>query len=237
MSVAATVSNFGNAALTETTVTLREADSGAVVARRSVGSIPAGSERRVLFNVSGVDAAALTVTASYETGDSAGSVERRLDYEPLPGEVRLTGVDVEREDGRLRLTGSASNVGLTPARAVVVRVLPTEGVAPARPFEEFFVGEVPASDFASFELYASVDSGTDAVPVEVSYVVDGERRTATAEIGVGSLAGAPPDPQNGSDSGGDGGGGGLPLLALGAGGVVVVLALAGMGYAWRNARG
>lgn len=229
--IAATVSNLGNAPLSDTTLTVREADTGEAIARRAVDSVLPGTERRVAFNLSDVEATELTVTADYETGDRTGSVEQTLDYETLPGEVTLTGVDVERDSGKLQITGSASNVGLTPASAVVVRVLPAGGVEPARPFEEFFVGEVPSSDFASFELYATVD-GADAIPIEVSYVVDGERRTKTTEVGVGSIDSAAESSQSQEDQSDDGG---LPLIAIGAGAVVVVFALAGMGYAWRNA--
>jgi hypothetical protein len=218
--VGAELSNFGNAPLTD--VVVRAEADGRVVARRSVADVPAESSRQVALNVTGVDEATLDVTADYETGGRAESAATTLAYSSNPGRVELTGVDVEREGDRIHLSGSASNVGLSDVQGVVLTVVPGEGVAPARPYREYFVGTVPASDFVSFDLYASVDGEADTVPVRVSYLVDGQRRETMSEVSVADL---PPARE------GSGGGGGSPLLLVGGGvAALVVVGLAVFAY-------
>ncbi len=211
--IAVRLSNFGNAPLERVDVTA--AANGSVVGRVPVEEIPADSSRTVLLNVSNVGETTVRVTASYETGDLRGSAETSLDYRPSPGQIRLTGVDFEREDDRIRISGSASNVGLTEADSVVVRVVESDGVTPARPYREFFVGTVPASDFASFDLYATVDPGTETIPVEVAYLVDGEQRTVVQQLDAGDLPPAPVQQQGAGVS--------LPLILGGLLAVVVVV--------------
>jgi hypothetical protein len=207
------LSNFGNAPLER--VDVSAAANGSVVGRLPVEAIPADSSRTVLLNVSDVGETTVRLTASYETGDQRGSVETALDYRPSPAQIRLTGVDFEREGDRIRISGSASNVGLTEADSVVVRVVESDGVTPARPYREFFVGTVPASDFASFDLYATVDPGTESIPVEVAYLVDGEQRTVVQQLDASDLPPAPVQRQGGGVS--------LPLLLGGLLAVVVVV--------------
>jgi hypothetical protein len=206
------LSNFGNAPLER--VTVAATVDGTIVGRTPGGTVAPDAQRTVLLNVSGVEAAPVRLAASYETGERSGTVETTVDYRSNPGQIRLTGVEFEREGDRIRISGSASNVGLTEAESVLVRVVDTDSVTPANPYREFFVGTVPASDFASFDLYARVDPGTDAIPIEVSYLVDGERQTVVQELDPSDL---PPEPAQQS-----GGGLSLPLVV---GGVVLVLAL------------
>jgi hypothetical protein len=219
--VAVEVANFGNAPLREGSVRL--VADGETVARSSLAPVPAEARRTVRLNVTGVDAADLRVVTDYRTGDRAGSAETTLTYSANPGRIELTGVDVEREGGRLHLSGSASNVGLGEVNSVVVAVVPTENVTPARPYEEYFVGTVPESDFVSFDLYAEAGPGVTEIPVEVRYIADGQRRTTTATVAVGDLS-APSD-DGGTDSSG-------PPTTLIVGvflGLLVLLALAGGG--------
>ena len=110
----------------------------------------------------------------------------------MPATIELTGLSVGREGGLLQITGSTSNVGMTSAQSVVVRVVETENVDPAAPNRDFFVGEVPSSDFSSFDLTARTTGNVSAIPVEVSYIVDGERQTQQFEVGVDSAVGAQP---------------------------------------------
>jgi hypothetical protein len=212
--VEAEVSNFGNAPLTD--VVVRAAADGRVVARRSIPDVPAESSRRVELNVSGVDEATLDVTADYEVGSRVESSTTTVDYASNPGRVELTGVDVEREGDRVHLSGSASNVGLSDVQAAVVQVVPADGVAPARPYREYFVGTIPASDFVSFDLYAAVDEGTETVPIRVTYLVDGERRETVSEVNVADLPPANDSADRGSS----------PLLVVG--GVVAALVVVGV---------
>ncbi|MCO8265527.1 hypothetical protein ACOZ4B_16295 [Haloferax prahovense] len=219
------VTNLGNAPLDDLVLSLR--DSGSTVVGTPVGTVAAESTRTVRLNVSSVDRATLDVVADYETGGRDGSAATTIDYVAAPGQISLTGVDVEREDGKIHISGSASNVGLSDAQSVVVRVVPTDGVTPERPYKEYFVGSVPASDFASFDLYATVDDGVAAVPVEVSYLADGRERTVETTVDVSDLS-QPVDSN-------DGGGGGLGTTLLLVGGLVALLVVVGVGiYAYRR---
>ena len=209
------ISNFGNAPLTD--VVVRAEADGRVVARRSVADVAAESSQSVDLNVVGVDEATLDVTVDYQTGGNAQSTTTTVEYTANPGRIELTGVDIEREGDRIHLSGSASNVGLSDVQGVVLSVVPGEGVAPARPYREYFVGTVPASDFVSFDLYASVD-GADTVPIRVSYLVDGQRRETVTEV---SVADIPPAQPSGSDRG--------PSQLLLVGGAVALLVVVGLG--------
>ncbi|KAB1191967.1 hypothetical protein GJR96_00325 [Haloferax sp. MBLA0076] len=217
------VTNLGNAPLENLVLTVRDGDS--VVLRKPVASVPAESERAVRLNVSSVDRATLDVVAAYETGGQDGTAETSVEYVASPGQIELTGIDVELEDGDVHISGSASNVGLSDAQSVVVRVIPTDGVVPARPYKEYFVGSVPASDFASFDLYATVDDDVTTVPVEVTYLTDGTERTVQTEVDVSGLS-ETPDQNSGS---------GLNSTLLLVGGVVALLVVVGVGiFAYRR---
>jgi hypothetical protein len=231
--IEATVSNFGNAPLAD--VVVRAEADGSVLARRTLADVADGESRRVDLNVSDLPPDAETdvrVVAAYRTGAREGTAATTVRYAPNPGRVELTGVDFEYEGDRVHITGSASNVGLSDADGVVVRVLPGDGVQPARPYREYFVGTVPASDFVAFDLYAAVEPSATTVPVEVTYLVDGERRTTTQRLDVSDL----PPPRSRSE-GGDGGPFGLsvslPLLVAGLLAVVVVLGLGAYAYSRR----
>jgi hypothetical protein len=228
--IAVDVSNFGNAPLTDLVV--RATQNGTSIARRSVPDVPAETTSDVTLNVADADNGRVTVRATYETGGQSGTAETTLDYQRNPGRIQLTGVDYETEGDRLHFSGSASNVGLSPANSVVVRVLASEGVTPARPNREYFVGTVPESDFVSFDLYARVDGDVSEVPIEVSYLVDGERRRSVERVDVSDLRSDPASGSGGSDGGGGGGGlgGSLPLLVGGIVAAVLVIAVGAYAY-------
>jgi hypothetical protein len=213
------VSNFGNAPLRD--VEVRATDGGTTVARRSLGDVDASETRRTRLNVTGVSEADLRVVAVYETGGQTGEAATTVAYAANPGRVELTGVDYEFEDDSLHITGSASNVGLSDVDGVVVRVLPAAGVSPARPYREYFVGTVPASDFVSFDLYADLAPDATTVPVEVTYIADGGRTTEVQELDVSDLS----RPTDGSRGGGSGLPS-LPVLVAGVVAAVVVVAIA-----------
>jgi hypothetical protein len=217
------VSNLGNAPLED--VVVEATRDGATVARRPLADLPTDTTRTVSLNLSGVTAGDLDVSVAYETGGVTGETTTTLDYTANPGSVELTGVDFERQEDRVHIMGSASNVGLSQVDSVVVRVVPTEGVTPARPNREYFVGSIPSSDFVSFDLYAEVQDGTETIPIEVTYIVDGRRVTTTTQVDVSDLPASSPD-QSGS---------GLPTTPLLVGGVVAALVLVGVGaYAYRR---
>lgn len=219
--VVATVTNRGNVRAEEPTVEV--VSNGTVVARTFLSDLAPGESRTVRLNVSNTSAR-FTVRASYTAADRQQTSQVRLDYQSNPATIRLTGVESSREDGLVTLSGSASNLGMAPAGSVLVEVLSDEGVQPAGPNPEFFVGRVGASDFVSFELTAEVDDGTEEVPLRVTWIDDGTRRSATVSVAIGANT-TPVAPQPSS-------GGNTPLLigvsVIGLGVIVV------MGYGLYN---
>ncbi|QLG27197.1 hypothetical protein HUG10_06420 [Halorarum halophilum] len=141
-----------------------------------------------------------------------------------PGRIRLSGVNAEREDGVLTLSGSAANVGSNAVESVIVSVAEGDGVSAAQPQPDYFVGTVEGSDFVSFTLNAEVADGTESVPITVEYVVDGVERSYVADVPVGDAGQATPEPQSSG-----GGGPSLPMLV----GAALVLAAVGV-FLWRR---
>ena len=177
-----TVTNFGNAPIRDAVVVPRTDDGQ--LPRVAVGTLAPGEERTVEVSLAPVDGAT-TVTAdvSYTLGDDTGTASGQFDYSPPTGEIRLTGVDMRLADGTVTVTGNAGNVGDGEVTGVVVRVGGATGVEPAYPSRSYFVGTVEGSEFTPFELTADVDpANATAVPVTVTYRVDGEQRTRTVEL-------------------------------------------------------
>jgi hypothetical protein len=221
------VFNRGNAPMENVTVTGEAAN--ATVPQRYLGSIPAQSSRSLRLNASlDGSAANVRVRATYEIADRDGTATDTVRLTQTPGEIELTGLTVQPEGGRLAITGSASNVGLTEASSVTVRVRDTATVTPAAP-REYFVGRVPASDFVTFEVFARTEGNVSEIPLEVSYLADGERRTRTVLAEVDQPAPSADGPPR------QGGSGGLLVPAIG---VIVVLGVLGaIVYGWRNRGG
>lgn len=119
--------------------------------------------------------------------------------------LKLTEISVQQSGGGLELSGSASNVDTKAVQSVIVRVRDTEHVDPVQPNKDFFVGEVPASDFSSFTLTAQVTGSVTEIPVAVSYVRNGVSREIQTSIPLGQEAAvqeAPnqqPDPEPSSE--------------------------------------
>ncbi|SFG02853.1 Uncharacterized conserved protein [Halopelagius inordinatus] len=220
--IAVDVSNVGNARAEDAVV--EGVRNGTVLFRRPLGTVGAGSSTTTQFNVSNVSGGPLDVRVRYETGGRESETTTRLDYASNPGAVELTGIDYEMEDGRLHISGSTSNVGLSQVDSVVVRVVPAENVTPARPNREYFVGSIPPSDFVSFDLYADIGESVSSVPIEVTYLSDGQRRTERTEVDVRDLQPAGTTDESSSL--------GTPLLVAG---VVALLVIVGLGtYAYRR---
>ncbi|MFC7177743.1 hypothetical protein [Halosegnis marinus] len=225
--VPVTVGNFGNAPLEN--VVVRATASNGSVAPVAVGSLDAGTTRTVALDVTDVESRAdVDVTVSYRLAGETRSVSdstRVVADRDVPGDVELTGLDTEREGDRVHVLGSAANVGLRGVDSVIVRVLPADGVEPAAPNREYFVGTVPASDFVSFDVYATVEGNVSEIPLEVSYLADGERRTYTTSVPYE----APAEPSGNTN---DGGGNGL--LVVGAGVVLALLVVGLLVVGWRS---
>jgi hypothetical protein len=208
------------------------------------GPVPPGESRSVTLPLDPAAAGTVPLTATYRFDGRVGRARDRVRVSDAPAEIALTGVVVRRDGDRVHLSGSASNVGLQTANGVLVGVVDTDAVTPAPPQRDYFVGQVGVSNFVAFDVYAAVeDDGVDAVPVRVSYLTDGQRRSTVVEVSLdgagsrpaatagggagGAAAGA--NPSGGDSSGaGSGSGGGLPVpLPVLVGAVVAVLAAGG----------
>jgi len=185
------LANFGNAPIEG--VALTATVDGETVARRPAPAVAPEASRSVPLNVSAGTEGTVEVTATYETGNREGSSATSVEYAPSPGRIELTGVDVEQRGDRVEISGSASNVGLSTVDGVVVRVESAEGVEPARPNREYFVGTVPSSDFVSFDLSATVEGDAEAIPIRVEYLADGQRRSQVVELDVDGLGSTQPE--------------------------------------------
>lgn len=225
--VRATITNEGNVPVKRLVITGTVDDR--TVARTSLGTLPAGETTSVLLNASSIAGTnEMDVTATFRQAGRTREAAAKETVSGNPATIELTGLDVEMRDGKVHVTGSTSNVGLKPASSVVVRVLPAEGVTPAYPGRNYFVGTVPASDFVSFDVYATITENATVVPLEVTYLRDGDRVQSTVEVPVEDLAST----QQGQHS--ESSGLGLPVIGIG---VVVILGVVGLiGLAWRNYR-
>ena len=134
---------------------------------------------------------------------------------PNPAEVTLTSVEAVATGGNIEISATAGNVGSTEAEAVVASVGNVSAVGSA----DYFVGNIDASDFASFTLRASLDGNVSSIPLVVRYVVDGVERTTTTEVPVERRVVDRPDRESG---------GGVPVVP--AVGLLVVLVLGAVGY-------
>lgn len=209
--------------------------------------VPPGATRTVRLPLAGAatgeGAGVVPLEATYRVDGRVGRSRTRVRVSDPPAEVTLTGVVVQRQGDRVHISGSASNVGLQPAQGVLVGVVDGRRATPAAPQRDYFVGEVGVSNFVAFDVYATVQSGVEAVPVRVSYSSDGRRRTTVVEVPIGDGGGAAAASVGPGGPGGDGGGnpegrpgggssGGGPLsgpLSL-VGAILGVVVLAAGGY-------
>ncbi|MFD1643572.1 hypothetical protein [Halohasta litorea] len=195
----------------------------------------------------------VVITASYSDDDSEVYTYRQpvsvdVTESDTRGDVQLTSTETSGND-IVTIQGDASNIGGTDVQSVLLSVADTDTVSPVAPNGEYFVGEIEASEFGTFELTADVESEAETIPVEMTYIVtdpnrDDERVTKTQQIAVettdisqGSTqaAASSGEPPAGGRGGPGGLLGGLPVAEIG---IVLALALLGAtGYAvhrWRN---
>jgi len=228
------VFNQGNAPATNLSV--RGSSPNASVGRVLLDSLGPGESRTVRLNATlSADRADLNIVATYELGEERGETSVSTAVTQTPGTISLTGVQVVPEGGRLRVSGSASNLGTTDAQSVLVSVVGSDRVTPVEPNPEFFVGPVPASDFASFDVYAATEGNVSTIPLEISYIVDGRQRTRTVEVDATAASQMLSAQERAATR--DTGGGGFPLVPVAIGLVVLVVVLAIIVQAWRTSRG
>jgi len=200
----------------------------ATVSSHLIKEIPAQSSRTVQLNTS-LDSqrATLEMTASYKVGNTETTVSDEVVVRSVPGRIELTGVEIRPENGRLVISGSASNIGLEAANSVIVRVIDTDQVTPAAPAREYFVGTVPSSDFVSFEVSAQVNGQVSAIPLEVTYLVDDQKYTRVVRVPYESTDTTQTPAPEAS---------GISLFPVVFGTVLVVGVGAIMYIGWRNSR-
>jgi len=191
-----------------------------------VSSVPSGESRQVRINTTVAQTPAMArITANYSIGDVDRSTNTSIEMDASASNVRLTGVEVTREDGKLRISGSASNVGPSSVKSVIVSVPNTEQVEPAFPNKEYFVGTVPSSGFVSFDVYARTTGNVSTVPLTISYSLDGEQFTRDTSIEIAETNATSKQFSGGSN---------MPsTVALGIGALVTLAVGAIMVVGWR----
>lgn len=220
------VLNRGNVPIENVTISGRSANAS--IPTKLVSKIADGeSVTRHLNATLDGNRADVHLTASYDIADKHGQASDSVTISSMPGTIELTGVDIQPENGKLRVTGSASNVGSSGAQGVIVRVADTDTVSPAAPNREYFVGSVPASDFVSFEVYARTEGNVSEIPLEVTYRADGRQYRRTVTVPVEGATNQTGQQVQKSSSG---------LLVPAIGGLVVLVIAAIIYRSWRASR-
>jgi hypothetical protein len=239
------LTNFGNTNLTDVKVTATA--NGNILDRSLVRDVSPESTQVTSFDTGGVVSDTVEFTATYDAAgeNHSTSLNANVNEEiQVPGEVRLTAIEVSRTGSGVMIEGDAANLGGTDADSVLVQINDTADVQPVSPSGEYFVGGVEASEFATFELTAQTQSNASSVPVAITYIVDNERVTTTQEVELtATTMSAGPSTASGDSvaSGGGppaahsgGGSSGLPLRLLAGGVGVLTILLAGVAYRWRS---
>ena len=175
-----TVTNFGNIPIDEVVLSARDSEGarlGSVGRFALAETLAPGEETTVTVDLSRVRADGVRFVAGYETPDGRNETSLVYGYRAQRGDAALTGLDVSvTEGGRVTIDGNLANVGGGEVTSAVLSVQPTQGVQPAYPQRNYFIGTVDASSFAPFQLTAQANlADASNVTVQVRYVVDGEQ--------------------------------------------------------------
>jgi hypothetical protein len=236
----AALTNFGNVPLER--VRIRAESDGETVARKLVPDVPTETTREVSIGESSLPAGVVRLHAIYEAAGERHETTTTVDFAPTTdGNISLTGIEVVPSGSAIRLVGSASNIGETDVTGAVVAVVPTAGVTPVAPAKDYFVGNVPAGEFTSFELTARLGNRTETVPVRISYIADGERSVRVVEVSIaGGSAGTGATGDGGRSDGPPDGGflgfGRIDVFGILLRLVLVVAVGAGVVYWWQRRR-
>jgi hypothetical protein len=170
------VSNLGNTPIRNVVLDPR-AGNQSLGPRPVTGTLAPGSEESVTVSLARTPATTVVFETRYDVGANTSSATATFDPVGSRGAVSVTGVNIDSGDGEVEITGDIGNPGGSPVSGVVVSVESGEGVDPIYPNRDFFVGEVDENAFAPFELTAEVDENATEIPLEVTYLVAGDRRT------------------------------------------------------------
>jgi len=228
-----TVANGLSADISNVQVTVEGTGVEMTENRSVVASLASGESATVEFGFRPESAGRhdLTATVQYAIEGTDRTVSQTTAVRtkrPQQG-ISLTGIDVTREGDRFHISGSASNIGTADAESVLVSVKPTDGVEPAMPNREYFVGTIPASDFVSFDVYARTDDNVSTVPLEVSYLSNGERQQQTIPVTV-------TDNTRDQQVGGNDNNGMSSSIAIGVGAVITLAVGVIIVIGWRSQR-
>ncbi|WP_253736908.1 hypothetical protein [Halohasta salina] len=169
---------------------------------RRVGTVGSGGSLSIPLSVTfddpGQKRLEVEITTQYSDEDGEIYTYRQpvfvdVQESELHGEVRLTSVEAVGGSA-VTIEGDAANIGNTDVESVLLSVPDTGNVSPRSPNGEYFVGGVDASEFATFDLTADADPEAESVPVEITYIVDGERMTKTQQVDLGSANRSAPAP-------------------------------------------
>lgn len=181
--VRVTVANVGNAPVTDVILEPRSGNQS-LAAQPVADRIGPGDEETVPVTLERTPVTEYTFEASYTVAQQRKRVSTPLDLRPDRGTVTVTGVDIELDGERANITGNVGNPGEGPISGIVVAVDDAEGVDPAYPNRDYFVGRIEGDAFAPFEVTATVDENATAVPLEVTYLVAGDERSETVSLPV-----------------------------------------------------
>ncbi|MCQ4334966.1 hypothetical protein KM295_16055 [Natronomonas sp. F2-12] len=230
-STTVTLENVGNVNTSEIELTGTVGDD--TLDTRYLAETEPGTSRSVTFDTDGYRGEAVTFNASYVaegeryTTDTTHTVKYSV-----PGEVRLTSVEMKRTGSGVLIDGDAANVGGTDAQSVLVSVEETDSVRPVSPSGDYYLGTIETGEFSTFELTAEVGSETDSIPVEVTYIVDTDQVTTTQRVPIEATSNAGTGENgDGSTERNDSSGelpGGIPPIAIGVG-VALLVAIIGVG--------
>lgn len=186
--VRVTISNLGNTPVSSVVLEPRAGEQS-LGPRPVADELAPGEEASVLVSLERTPPGEIVFEATYDVAGDQSSATRGFDPGSESGAVSVTGVNLDASGDSLTITGDIGNPGGSEISGVVVAVDGGEGISPAYPNRDFFVGEIESNGFAPFELTAAIDENATSVPVTVEYRVDGDLRTETVELPVDE----PPD--------------------------------------------
>ncbi|CDK40332.1 uncharacterized protein BN903_18 [Halorubrum sp. AJ67] len=230
-----TFTNYGNVKLSD--VEIAAATDDEVRDRRNALDVGPAEADSVTFETDNYETDTVTFTVAYTARGERYETTRTVTLNrQVTGEIRLTGLEVTETGAATSIEGEAANIGGTDVESVLVSIPDTDGISPVGGSGEYFVGSVDASEFATFELTANVES--DTVPIEIAYIVDNNRVTTTQTIDVSSITtttGAAAQNQPEATADGDRqGSSGLPVIPIVVGVLLIVsLGAAGL-YLWNR---
>jgi len=139
-----------------------------------VGDVPPKGRITLTINIDTTGSTAgrkdLTFKARYMNGDTVHESDLEASIEVIDrSTLILTGIKTEHTSPWHTITGDVNNIGATDLSGVVVSIDAADGITPRQPYPQYFIGELEADDFGSFELNVELDSDIDSIPITIEY--------------------------------------------------------------------